>query len=447
MKMHSFGYFALAFVLAVRCTTSTVDPGHAGGGDDFPNSRSTVASALAQNTQLYSNWNQFDQVPDSQTTDLKAADSLIVTATGTHAGLSKTSAQKAISDSTVWDLSDSALGFVSLYRIRDEILTLTSEKRVVRWDAAARDSVIGNEFILAIAGTIENKITKAVLEYYLFDTDKNGYLDVAFVRYTQQILGIYYQTSVWATSGNDNNFTVREKRRMNRIMSLQILGADTLQFTEIRDADGDSAIFRHGMTNSVTATIKNRSLYPILTNQRVLSTIDFRATLPATDSSHWQMKTFHGSSLYTDGHRELVTIAGNGTDSLLVPNDSAYVLFENLSAPGTTYDSTSVRFSVKLGSSVKDKTGNALLSYVITHSNNHQNLRYILYSFVSGAPVYAFTSPDSVSGTIHAEVRFDNGSSGWVTAVFGDGIFDVTYQPPEGDIVHFKCTKDGEVLP
>jgi len=447
MKLHTFGYLFLAFVLSFRCSTGTVDPGLAGGGDDFPNSRNSVALALAQNTQLYANWNQFGQVPDSQTTDLNSADSLIVSATGTHSGLSKASAQNALSDSTVWDLSDSAQGFVTLYRIRDEILTLTSEKRTVRWDAAAKDSIIGNEFVLAVAGTIENKISKAILEYYFVDTDKNGYLDAAFVRYTQQVLGIYYQTSAWATSGNDNNFTVREKRKLNRVLSLQILGADTLQLTDIRDADGDSTIFRHGIANTVTATIQNRSLYPILTNQRVLSTIDLRATLPATDSSRWEVKIFHGSSVYTDGHTEQVTIARNGPDSLLIPYDSAYVLFENCSAPGTSYDSTTVRFSVKLGSSVNDKSGNALLSYVITSSNNHQNLRYVLFSFVSDASIYAATPSDSVGGTIHAEVRFDNGTSGWATAVFGNGLYDVTYQPPQGAIVHFKSDKDGTVLP
>jgi hypothetical protein len=159
------------------------------------------------------------------------------------------------------------------------------------------------------------------------------------------------------------------------------------------------------------------------------------------------MKIFHCSSLFTDGHREMVTIAGNGADSLLIPNDSAYVLFEHLSAPANTYDSTTVRFSVKLGSSVNDKPGHALLSYAIIHSNNHANLRYILFSFASDAPIYPRTLSDSVGGTIHAEVRFDNGTSGWATAVFGDGVFDVTYQPPKGDVVHFKCNKDGEILP
>jgi hypothetical protein len=446
MKMHTNGYFALVFALAFCCTRSPVDP-VAGGGDDFPNSK-TVASALAQNTQLYADWNQFGEVPDSQTTNLNAADSLIIAAVGSHTGLTKTTAPQLGADSIVWDLRDSSQGFVALYRIRDEILTLTSEKRTVRYDAAVKDSIIGNEFVLALAGTIENKITKAILEYYLFDTDKNGFFDLAFVRYTMPVLGIYYQTSVWATSGNDNNFTVREKRRLNRVMTLQILGADTLQLTDIRDADGDSAIFRHGIANSVTATIKNRSLYPILTNQRVLSTIDLRATLPATDSSRWEVQTFHCSGLYTDGHREIVTIAGYGPDSLLTANDSAYVLFEHLSAPAAgTYDSTSVRFSVKMGSSVNDKQNHALLSYAITHSNNHLNLRYILFSFVSGAPIYPGTPSDSIGGTIHAEVRFDNGTSGWATAVFGNNVFDVTYQPPEGDEVHFKCNKAGEILP
>jgi hypothetical protein len=445
MKMHRYGYFALVLALAFCCTRSPVDP-VAGGGDDFPNSK-TVASALAQNTQLYADWNQFGEVPDSQTTNLNAADSLVIAAAGSRTAMAKTTAPQLGADSIVWDLGDSSLGTVSLYRIRDDIFTLTIEKRTVRYDAAAKDSVIGNEFVLAIAGTIENKISKATLEYYLFDTDKNGFLDLAFVRHTQPVLGIYYQTSVWATSGNDNNFTVREKRRLNRVLTLQVLGADTLQLTDIRDADGDSAIFRHGIANSVRATIKNRSLYPILTNQRVLSAIDLRATLPAADSCHWEMKIFHCSSLFTDGHREMVTIAGNGSDSLLIPNDSAYVLFEHLSAPANTYDSTTVRFAVKLGSSVNDKSGHALLSYAIIHSNNHSNLRYILFSFASDAPIYPGTPSDSVGGTIHAEVRFDNATSGWVTAVFGSGVFDVTYQPPKGDVVHFKCNKAGEILP
>jgi hypothetical protein len=289
-----------------------------------------------------------------------------------------------------------------------------------------------------------------VLEYYLFDTDKNGFFDLAFVRYTQPVLGVYYQTSVWAVSGNDNNFTAREKRRMYRVMTLQILGADTLQLTDIRDADGDSSVFKRGATNIVAVTIKSKSLYPILTNQRVLSTINLRATLPSSDSSHWEVQTFHSASVYTDGHSENATIAGYQADSLLRPNDSAYILFENFSAPaaaGGTYDSTTVRFSVMIGASVNDKQHHALLSYSIMHINNHQNVRSILFSFVSDDPIYPATPPDSIAGTIHAEVRYEDGTSGWGTAVFGNGIFDVTYQPPTGDVVHFKCDKDGQILP
>jgi hypothetical protein len=447
MKLLSCALIAIALGLATGCTTSAVDPGVAGGGDDFPNSKNTVASTLAQNTQLYSNWNQFGQVPDTQSTDLAAADSLIASATTTHTALSKPASGKALSDSISWDLSDSASGTVLQYRVRDDLLTLTSEKRVIRWDLAARDSIVGNEFVVALAGTVENKITKAVLEYYFFDTDQNGFFDLAFIRFTQQVLGIYYQTSVWAVSGNDNNFTVREKRRMYRVMNLQILGADTLQLTDIRDADGDSAIFKHGVVNTVTATIRSKSLYPVLTNQPAVSAVSLRASLPATDSSHWAVQTFHSASVYGDGHSENVTIAGTLADSILRPNDSAVIIFQSLSAPAPSYDSTTVRFSVILGASINDKQHHALISYAITYVNNHQNVRSLLYSFVSEAPIYPATSPDSIGGTIHADVTYADGTSGWATAVFGDGIFDITYQPPTGSLVQFKCTKDGTVLP
>ena len=449
MKLFACVVMAMALGLTLGCSTSAVDPVIAGGGDDFPNSKTAIASTLAQNTQIYTDWNQFEQVPDTQATNLNAADSLIMSATGGHAGLAKARAENALGDSLSWDLADSASGTVLLYRIRDDLFTLTSEKRAVRWDANARDSAIGNEFVLAVAGTIENKITKSVLEYYLFDTDTNGFFDLAFVRHTQPVLGVYYQTSVWAVSGNDNNFGVREKRRIYRVMTLQILGADTLQLTDIRDADGDSAIFRRGTANAVTATIKSKSLYPVLTNQRVLSTINLRATLPSSDSSHWEAQTFHCVSVYTDGHSENVTIAGYQADSLLRPNDSAYILFESFSAPaaGGAYDSTTVRFSVMVGASVNDKQHHALLSYSIMYVNNHQNVRSILFSFVSDDPIYPATPPDSISGTIHAEVGYQDGTSGWATAVFGTGIFKVTYQAPNGDTVHFICNKDGEVLP
>jgi hypothetical protein len=60
--------------------------GSAGGGDGFPNSRTTVAAALAQNTQLYTHWTQFDEIPDTQAIDMKAADTLFasVAPTLTH---------------------------------------------------------------------------------------------------------------------------------------------------------------------------------------------------------------------------------------------------------------------------------------------------------------------------------------------------------------------------
>jgi hypothetical protein len=444
MKLHALCCFAVT--LALGCSKTGINTNVAGGGDDFPNSKTAIAAALAQNTQLYSNWNQFSQVPDSQTTDLGAADSLIASATATHAGLAKTAASQLQTDSAYWDKSDSSRGFVYHYTIREDIQTLTNERKTIRWDSLAQDSITGNEFVLAIAGTIENKLTKTVLEYYFYDTDQNGFLDQAMIRYTQPILGLYFQTLVWATSGNDNNFTNPAKRRMNRILSLEIAGADTLQLTDLRDADGDSAIFRHGVVNRVTATIAKRSLYPLLTGQPALSTTSLRATLPAADSSHWQMQTFHYTALYTDGHREVVAITGTGADSLLVPGDSALVLYQLLSAPGPTYDSASVRFSVRLGASVNNNAGNALLSYAITESNNHQVVRYVLYSFVSSAPIYAATPSDSIGGTIHAEVRFDDGTSGWANAVFGNGIFDVTYHAPQGDTVTFKSSIDGTVL-
>jgi hypothetical protein len=447
MKLLSCVLVSIVIGLATGCSTNAVDPGVAGGGDDFPNSKNTVASTLAQNTQLYSDWNQFGQVPDSQSTDLATADSLVASATGTHTALSKASSGKALNDSISWDLSDSASGTVLLYRVRDDLLTLTSEKRAVRWDLAARDSVVGNEFVIALEGTVENKITKSVLEYYFFDTDQNGFFDLAFIRFTQQVLGIYYQTSVWAVSGNDNNFTVRAKRRMYRVMNLQILGADTLQLTDIRDADGDSAIFKRGVVNAVTATIRSKSLYPVVTNQPAISAVSLRASFPATDSSHWVVQTFHSTSVYSDGHSENVTIAGTQADSILRPNDSAVIIFQSLSAPALTYDSTTVHFSVMLGASINDNQHHALLSYAITYVNNHQNVRSLLYSFVSDAPIYPATSPDSIGGTIHADVSYADGTSGWATAVFGDGIFDVTYQPAAGSSVHFKCTKDGVVLP
>jgi|GEM_PF-6726928 hypothetical protein len=446
MKFHVLRSFALALVVAFGCSTNSVNTSVAGGGDDFPNSTTALAAALAQNTQLYSNWNQFNQVPDSQTTDLSSADSLIMTATATHSGLAKTAATQLQTDSVYWDLSDSSQGFVYLYMIREDIQTLTTEKRTIRYDSLARDSIIGNELVFAVAGTIQNKLTQAVLEYYLYDTDQNGFFDHAFIRYTQPVLGVYFQTSVWALSGNDNNFTVPRERRMYRILSLQISGGDTLQLTDLRDADGDSAIFRPGVANVVTATIMKRSLYPVLTGQPALSTVSLRAALPADDSAHWQMQTFHYTALYADGHSAVVTIAGNRADSLLEPNDSAYVLYQLLSAPGATYDSTSVRFSIKLGSSVNDNPKNALQGYAITQSNNHQIVRYTLYSFVSNVPIYPSTPSDSIGGTIHAQVRYYNGETAWATAVFGNGIFNVTYQTAQGDTVRFKSSIDGTVL-
>jgi hypothetical protein len=439
-------FFIVAFLM-LGCSKTGVNTNVAGGGDDFPNSKSALASALAQNTQLYSSWNQFGLVPDSQTTNLGSADSLVSSATASHGSLAKAAATTLATDTSFWDLSDSGQGFVYFYTIRDNIQTLTTERLTILYDSLIAAGATANEVVLAIAGTTENKITKATLEYYFYDTDTNGFFDQAFVRYTQPVLGLYYQTLVWATSGNDNNFTIAAKRRINRIATLQISGADTLQMTDLRDADGDSAIFVHGVTNRVSATIVKRSLFPLLTGQPAFSTVFLKATLPASDSTHWQMQIFHSTGLYSDGHREIVTIAGSETDSLLAPNDSAIVLYQRLSAPGANYDTTTVRFSVRLGASVNNNSRNALLAYAITEVNNHLNPRYVLYSFASSAPIYSTTPSDSIGGTIHAEVRFDNGTTGWATAVFGNGIFTVAYQPPQGDTVRFTSTIDGTVLP
>jgi hypothetical protein len=434
---------AMLVVAVFNCSNDTVAP--VAGGDDFPNSK-TIAMALADNTKLYSNWNQFSLVPAASSTDLRKSDSLIVNAIGTHAGLGKSKVAGLHIDSIAWDLHDTAAGIASLYYLRNSIVMLASEKRTVRWDTNAKDSIIGNEFVHAIDGKNENLFTKATLYYSLIDGDRNGFLDTATISLVEPFLGINNVTTVQATSGNDNSFTIRDKRRIFFVQTMQIVGADTLQRHELRDADGDGAILKANARNAVFATIANRSAYPILTNQRALSTINLRATLPTGDSMKWEVNWFNQTAVYTDGHRESITIAGNGPAGSIVPDDSAYILYETLAGTSSRYDSSSVRFSIQLGATINDVTKHALKAYTVRFVSNYQNPRLLVFAFTATTPISAKTPLESVGGTIHAEIRLNDGTSGVADASFGNRFFEITYQTSDGTTKHFKCGQDGVLI-
>ena len=431
---------------SIGCSTNSVDP-VTGGGDDFPNSRSAIALQIAQNTDLLPKWTQFIESPDTQSLMLSPADSLVASVPIWNKSFDEHATAMLFGDSIEWDYKDSSAGIAMLHIVRDELLSLKKETRTVLFDSLAKDNIIGNEHLRAISGRIDYKLDWTSLFYRAFDSDFNGYLDTAFELLQQPTLWGTKSTYIGLTSGNDNNFTIKQNLRVFCLGNFQILEDDTIQSSLISDADGDGSIFCKGGQNIVNGIFYNKNLLPIqVINQRLYSITNLQAQIPDNGENRWIERIYQQNSYYMDGHRERVSVSGNSPDSILRPNSAAYLLWEHTNSKNNKYDSTSVQYSLQLGASVMDPSQHSLLKYNVSHSNNHNDIRSAIYSFTPNAPLFANSQVDSIGGAIHMEVHFSDNTSGSLDATFNHGLFDIVYFTPDGKTQRFRSNRNGDVV-
>jgi hypothetical protein len=433
-------------ISSIGCSTNSVAP-VTGGGDDFPNSRSAIALQISQNTDLLPKWTQFIESPDTQSLMLSPADSLMASVPIWNKSFEEHTNATQVGDSIKWDYKDTSSGIATLHIMRDELLSLKKETRTVLFDSLAKDNIIGNEHLRAIYGRIDYKLNGTSLSYKAFDSDHNGFLDTAFELLQQPALLGTKSTYIGLTSGNDNNFTNKQKLRVFCLGKFQILGVDTIQSSLIYDSDGDGSIFCKGGQNIVNGIFYNKNLLPIqVINQRLYSITNLQAQLPDNGENRWIERIYHQTSYYMDGHRERVSVAGNSPDSILRPNSTAYLLWEHTNSQNDEYDSTRVRFSLQLGASVMDPSQHSLLKYNVSYSNNHYDIRSAIYSFTPNAPLFATSQVDSIGGAIHMEVHFSDTTYGSLDAAFAHGFFDIMYFTPDGKTQRFRSNRSGEIV-
>lgn len=428
-------------MLAMGCSTS--NDNSVAGGEDFPNSFSSIGKVLKDNISASSEWNRLDDIPDTAQ-NFSGAESLSTTTKKPDSiNIGLKIKKESFSDTLIIDPSDTLRGFVTAYYFKEDLFTLQRDTITVLYDDFAKDNINGNEINLKIQEEVYYKFTNQRANFTFIDSDTNRYLDSAFIFYTVPgNHGLETILSAKATSGNDNNFTDKEKIRTYFYQSLQKTANDTIALYSVKDADGDGNVFD-------STSISNTADYRIrVKNINALSYLNYtdinlKALIHSADPQKIHPLLFYEKLTYKNGSSELISIYTDKPDSLYSEGDTVTIKSQKQIITLSGTDTVTAHYKVFPGENFSDSTNYQLISYNVTMLYSHGDIHSAEYFFVPDAPTTPST--ENLSGSLEMHFTYSNGDNANLIGTITNNEPHVIYTDPQGKEYSIVFNNSGEV--
>jgi len=437
----------------------------AGGAEDFPN---TVAlgAAVSGHISDQAEWDQFSVIP-STLPSFQAADTLLVAPDASSPILAKSAAGKGVSllgnkkDTVTWDLSDTAtLGVARRFHVMDGLLKVHSDTTVFRYDAQAKDNIVGNELILLSKGT-DVYLSGRIQGYRYGNLDSAGGFDKAvFYDRVPLIGGLFKDSRLVMLPGPDGDIATKADNRpayydftITRPDSNGSGAIDTTEFFQITDADGDGSLW--GAGDSGIVDFKQKRPNPAGRPSVDLIVQKMRAVLYKDEQKTYPI-SFSETRTEKDGKKVFFSVRGVRADSSFSPGDTAWVSVQVINPPEDRLLEKHSRYKVVLGGLPKHYQDNKLLVYTLEATWRLDSLNTTRLTFKPDQPV--LSNQLAVAGDINLDVDFaggsgptlGNGDTGLAVGRFEDNHIDVdltrTTRDGKARRFHIRWDKAGNVL-
>jgi hypothetical protein len=411
----------LCLVILQACLFQTKDERVAGGAEDFPNTI-VLGAAVSGHISDQADWDQFSSIP-STLPSLSESDSLIIAPDST--ALAKTTG--VISDTIIIDKSDTlTLGVVRRIHLQENILKIHRDTTVYRYDAKAKDNIIGNEHKLLSQGTDEWKISGRITTYLYQNLDSSGAYDRGtFFEHLPALGSTFKDKRLIMLAGPDGDVLSKSDNRPTYFSFAQIkqslgLPSDTLESFEITDADGDGTLWGQG--DSGIVNYRQKQPNPLLRPSVSLISQDMRAVLFKDELKTYPI-AFQESRIEKDGKTVKFSVKGPGPDSVFSPGDSVWISVDKIYAPESRLVQKHTRYLVILGSQPKHYQDNKLLRFTLEASWQKDSLFVTRLIFTPDQPV--FSKELSQNGNLEIMADFANGESAIATGRYQDKHIEV----------------------
>jgi hypothetical protein len=396
----------------LRCSIS--NPVSGGGGDDFPNAKtaSVYGERIAYGLNSYSTWNNLFNVPDSIPSMTGGYDLQIPSASS--AGLSKRLATQ--NDTIIYDYSDTASGVLKRYHTSISSSVNVYDTVVERWDANARDSVIGNEHLIAVRGLVDN-LTSGELDYYRFeDYDGDGLMNdtegvqnaVKATLTTAYANGDTGWLVIAIDAGPDKVFDIFINDKILHSYYLKKNKTDTLMLFDFRDGDGDSVVYSGASDSCIIDMLSIQPggwFSPVI---RQASFVRF-AAFPRDTSKRSYPLRFWSNNTYWSGMTQYATIFGHRPDSCFYAHDTATALIITTGSFFDTIQYDTFRLTAHLGDVPSSLSDDSLISVYSHTLKQWSTERNVTFSFLTHSPVAIGQLP--LEGSVGLHVK--NIDSSW----------------------------------
>jgi hypothetical protein len=372
-----------------------------GGGNDFPNSHTTVSALgkmIADNLANGDHWSDSVALPQAST-PLASAQAISIPNASTQ-GLSKSF--KSLSTITMrLDYSDTAHGTVSLFSFVESDSVLKSDTLIILYDETFRDSIKNNEHLKSVKGSTLFKRSNIISSYSYTDADGDGILNNRNGKPNRVIvltsetfpLGSMTQSEIEIDGGKDGNLDTKEDMRIITYKTLTLdKKGDTLAWTQYESRDNDSVILDASDPDSCLVRI--RTLETALIGQRTVSEAVF-VIFPLSSGKNFPV--YYQSSKSLGGLVRIKQVVRNPKpDSLLTAGDTA-VVYRILESPddSTAVDTLCLRIATH--GVISDSSRNDLIGFY-HHRAKHIGIeRDIVFSLTCDEPIKASDKPQSGS--------------------------------------------------
>jgi hypothetical protein len=427
-------------LLFQRCSTS-LQPVASGAGDDFPNAKVSVGSLIANVMSTTGEWKDLSTVPDSVDPAIFGADTLFGVVTGDTAKvLQKTASATVTTDTVIWDYSDTLNGIVSYDHIKENWLTISEVKAVVRYDRQAKDTTI-----ITIQGTVHNKISGSTTTYEISDADSNGFLDTAYIIQMTPETGRIRYNAAYGSWGNQTGINDGSHIRLSRLELFYVVGADTSTFLQLSDRDGDGRIYVQGQAvNQIRFVYAYKDPFALIASKPVAGTLVLDGGFAAGGTSRFTADRLGANYLYRDGTSDRIMITGAHRDSLLSGRDTISVALERTSPDRLLYDSLNAQFVLAPAGA---GAGYGLARISFDASVNGASIRELRGTFVPDAPMIAGQLLKFTPGGFNATIAFANGKLGVLQGRLSNGVYTLRYTGADGSVRDISYSQDGTEVP
>jgi hypothetical protein len=438
-----FGIFLTITILAAALLFPGCAPDLAvsgGAGDDFPNSKTAVGRLIANTMTVTEEWQDLSAVPDSVDPAIFTGDTLLNSVTAdTAKGLLKAGAQTI--DTVIWNYTDTLKGIATYIHIKSDWLTAKVDTVVIRYDDFAKDSILGNETIVLLHGTVINNISKVITIYDVRDDDSNGYLDNAYIiQITPEIIRTRYNAA-FGSWGNESGIRDGSHIRVNRLELYYLVGTDTTTFFQLSDRDGDGSIFVQGQANLIRFVHEFKNPLALQPRDPVKGRFELDGGFAAGSTSRFTAHRFAAGYLYRDGTHDTIKITGKLPDSPLSGHDTILVELTRSSPDRVLFDSLAVRLVL-----APDTAGYGLARISLDVYINGAEIKKLSCSFTPDAPMHPGQLLKFSPGSFDAAILYPQKGQGTLQGRFSNGIFSLRYTANDGSTQDVSYSQDGTVL-